>query len=294
MLVSGGIPCREPFPVGFAANYGFSSGDARGEAPCIRKLKVSPFPPGRALCERGSGGWGRQRQLTAGAAGDKEGKPPLRTPQRHGQPATSRASPPPGEWFALAPGAAWVQPRGCKGRSPLHKKTKSLPLPHRGRGRGDRGQNQKPKAGTAGDKEGKPPLRTPQRHGQPATSRASPPPGEWFVLAPGAAWVQPRGCKGRSPLHKITLGSPFPPGRGVGGWGRQRKLTAGSAGDQSGKLPASDTATAGRAGNEKTPPSPPKIPVSLLTGIPPSCIITMRKAGVWLGSRRLTQDLNNL
>ena len=76
VLVPGGIPCREPLPVGFAANYGFSSGDARGEAPCIRKLKVSPFPPGRALCERGSGGWGRQRQLTAGAVGDKEGKPP--------------------------------------------------------------------------------------------------------------------------------------------------------------------------------------------------------------------------
>ena len=71
VLVPGGIPCREPLPVGFAANYGFSSGDARGEAPCIRKLKVSPFPPGRGL-----GGWGRQRQLTAGAAGDKEGKPP--------------------------------------------------------------------------------------------------------------------------------------------------------------------------------------------------------------------------
>ena len=134
VLVPGGIPCREPLPVGFAANYGFSPGNARGEAPCIRKLKVSPFPPGRGL-----GGWG---------------------------------------------------------------------------------QNQKPKAGTAGDKEGKPPLRTPQRQGQPATSRASPPPGEWFALAPGAAWVQPRGCKGRSPLHKITLGSPFPPGRGVGGWGQ--------------------------------------------------------------------------
>ena len=35
-----------------------------------------------------------------------------------------------------------IQPRGCKGRSPLHKKTISLPLPRRGRGRGDRGQNQ--------------------------------------------------------------------------------------------------------------------------------------------------------
>ena len=29
-----------------------------------------------------------------------------------------------------------AQARGCKGRSPLHKKTKNLPLPHRGRGAG--------------------------------------------------------------------------------------------------------------------------------------------------------------
>ena len=34
-------------------------GDARGEAPCIRKLKISPFPLGRALCERGQGDGGR-------------------------------------------------------------------------------------------------------------------------------------------------------------------------------------------------------------------------------------------
>ena len=31
----------------------------------------------------------------------------------------------------------------CKGRSPLHKKTKNLPLPRRGRGSGGWGQNQK-------------------------------------------------------------------------------------------------------------------------------------------------------
>ncbi len=71
-------------------------------------------------------------------------------------------------------GELWVQLRGCKGRSPLHKKTKSLPFPP-GRGLGGWGQQSKLKAGAAGDKEGKPPLRTPQRQGQPATSRASPP-----------------------------------------------------------------------------------------------------------------------
>ena len=69
--VHGGTTRREPIPVGFAANHGFSPGDARGKAPCIRKLKISPFPPGR-----GSGGWGQQSKLKAGLAGDKEGTPP--------------------------------------------------------------------------------------------------------------------------------------------------------------------------------------------------------------------------
>ena len=36
-------------------------------------------------------------------------------------------------------GEPWVQPRGCKGRSPLHKKTKNLPLPRRGRALCERG-----------------------------------------------------------------------------------------------------------------------------------------------------------
>ena len=61
--VHGGTTRREPIPVGFAANHGFSPGDARGEAPCIRIQKISPFPP-------------------------------LRIPERQGQPTTSRASPP--------------------------------------------------------------------------------------------------------------------------------------------------------------------------------------------------------
>ena len=51
----------------------------------------------------------------------------------------------------------------------------------------------------AGDQPGKPPL------------------GEWFAPAPSAAWAQPRGCKGRSPLHEITINLPFPIGEGAGG-----------------------------------------------------------------------------
>ena len=55
-------------------------------------------------------------------------------------------------------------PRGCKGRSPLHKKTKKLPLPLRGRG-----QKSKLKAGAAGNKEGKPPRQIPGWLGEPTT-----------------------------------------------------------------------------------------------------------------------------
>ena len=58
--------------------------------------------------------------------------------------------------FPVPPG---FSPRGCKGRSPLHKKTKNLPLPRRGRGQGGCGRQSKLKAGQAGDKEGKPPRR---------------------------------------------------------------------------------------------------------------------------------------
>ena len=44
-------------------------------------------------------------------------------------------------------GEPWVQPRGCKGRSPLHKKTKKSPPSHREGGQGGWGQESKPKAG---------------------------------------------------------------------------------------------------------------------------------------------------
>ncbi len=172
---AGQVPRQRVIHAPAPVPHGFSPGDARGEAPCIRKLKISPFPPGR-----GSGGWGQQSKLKAGAAGDKQGKPPLRIPERQGQPTTSRASPPPARDTRPCSGAARVQPRGCKGRSPLHKKTKNLPLPRRGRalcerGSGGWGQQSKLQAGAAGNRKGKPPLRIPERQGQPATSRASPP-----------------------------------------------------------------------------------------------------------------------
>ncbi len=53
------------------------------------------------------------------------------------------------------------------------------------------------------------------------------------------ARVQPRGCKGRSPLHKITLSLPLPAGKGAGGMGagKQAKVKR-QAGNKEGKPPA--------------------------------------------------------
>ena len=108
VLVPGGIPCREPLPVGFAANYGFSHGNARGEAPCIRKLKVSPFPPGRGLGGLGATkttngrGSGRQRRqappadtTAARSTGDQPGKPPASDTATAGRAGNEKTPPHP-------------------------------------------------------------------------------------------------------------------------------------------------------------------------------------------------------
>ena len=116
---------------------------------------------------------------------------------------------------------------GCRGRSPQQNNLRVSPFPL-GRGRGDGGRKEREGsvgrqqrrqalpfgtavAGRAGNQPGKPPRR-----------------GTCTAGTTSAARVQPRGCKGRSPLHKITLISPFPLGRalcerGSGGWGQKRK-----------------------------------------------------------------------
>ena len=97
-----------------------------------------------------------------------------------------------------------AQPRGCKGRSPLHKKTKNPPFPGGEGGRGDGGN----KARSASEAENS--FKSPPAH--PCSLRALAPQAQPMPLP-----AQPRGCKGRSPLHKQTKNSPFPGGEG--GWG---------------------------------------------------------------------------
>ena len=74
----------------FQCRPGSAPGDARGEAPCIRKPKSPPSPSGK-----GGGGLsfpfgegGQKSKLKAGAAGNKEGKPPRQIPGWLGEPTT--------------------------------------------------------------------------------------------------------------------------------------------------------------------------------------------------------------
>ena len=89
LSLAAGTAHRESLPIGFAANHGFSPGDARGEAPCMKKPWSPPAPPGKGVGGIGGRkvnqrqGWQARRKAsppagagTAGAAGGKEGKPP--------------------------------------------------------------------------------------------------------------------------------------------------------------------------------------------------------------------------
>ena len=131
--------------------------------------------------------------------------------------------------------------RGAGGASPRQNKVKSLPLPRRGRGLGGWGQKDKLKAGSDGNHPPAAPLRGQRRQSQPATPGTSP---LGALLSKGkarAARVQPRGCKGRSPLHEITLILPLPAGKGDGGMGEKRQTNG----------------MVGRRGERQTPPWAP-------------------------------------
>ena len=108
-------------------------------------------------------------------------------------------------------------PRGCKGRSPLHKKAKNLPLPA-GKGGGGMGAESKLKAAGGSGKENTRPRRVPQRQVEPPTPETSPPLGAWFAslfqCRPGSA---PGDARGEAPCIRKLKISPFPVGEG--GWG---------------------------------------------------------------------------
>ena len=167
-----------------------------------------------------------------------------------GEPRISAA----GTYMASFVSAASGLMPGCRGRSPRRNKVKISPFPL-GRGAGGWGKENKLKAGLTGGKEGKPPcgcrisrgdrrqrrqapLLVPGRQGQQATNRASPPPpGTWTAATVSAASGLTPGCRGRSPRRNKVKISPFPPGRGSGGWGKESKLKAGLTGGKEGTPP---------------------------------------------------------
>ena len=99
---------KEPAPSGHRLRSaslcrpGSALGDARGEAPCIRKQKISPFPGGEERSASAGGGMGAAKQAK-GTVGRQQTR---QVPRR------ARGSPP-------FPCAARVQPSGMQGAKPL-------------------------------------------------------------------------------------------------------------------------------------------------------------------------------
>ena len=175
---------------------------ARGFAPCIpggcthgsprKRQEAVPYEQRRQPRRGGTGGDGtirrkRRRRLRwssppgQGEQVPQRGKPPAprRVPERHPSPSRKGQSPSPGNTAAGSVSAARVQPRGCKGRSPLHKITLKSPPSRREGGRGDGGKNKAKVKGRRATKKARPPLgtRTAGRASAAKGQAPLPPPG---------------------------------------------------------------------------------------------------------------------
>ena len=73
--VHGGTTRREPIPVGFAANHGFSPRGCKGRSPLHKKTKNLPLPAGK-----GGGGMGATKQAKGGVGRANQHRPKERTP----------------------------------------------------------------------------------------------------------------------------------------------------------------------------------------------------------------------
>ena len=193
----------------------FNARGAGGGSSRRNKVKVSPFPPGRG----GRGDRGKKSIIWQEKQA-RQDTAPRREPQRQVEPVPR----------GFSPGDA-------RGGAPCMKITLvSPPFPPGRGGRGDRGkksiiwQEKQASQDTA-------PRREPQRQVEPVPRGFS----------PGDA-------RGGAPCMKITL---VPPSRwegGQGGWGQERKLKAGAAGDQNNRAPPQGTAAAGQAGDKEGKP----------------------------------------
>ena len=173
-----------PLGTGHPLLFPFSPGSARGckgRSPLHKNnLKSPPLPTGKSALRARAGGWGQNQSERRGRQAARKAAPSQGSANARRAGETG-ASPPLGTCLAGVISAAWVQARGCKGRSPLHKKTKNLPLPRRGRGSGGWGAESNRKAGLAGEKE------------------STPPQGTCTADSVSAASGLMQGCRGRSP-----------------------------------------------------------------------------------------------
>ena len=132
-----------------------------------------------------------------------------------------------GARMAEAVSAANGLMQGCRGRSPRRNKLKISPFPGGEGGWGDGGRKSSYRQGRQATKTTAPPHKATRRQGRQAANKASPPPARDMRPCSSAARVQPRGCKGRSPLHKKTKNLPLPAGKGAGGMGARKKAKGG-------------------------------------------------------------------
>ena len=98
----------------------FSRGDARGEAPCIRKQKISPFPGGE-------GGMGAENQAKGGVGGrQRKQAPPSGTTVAGIASAARGQAPPQGNAAAKSAGTA----RGTLSPPPLQEPSSVTTAPY--------------------------------------------------------------------------------------------------------------------------------------------------------------------
>ena len=190
----------------------------KGRSPLHKKTKNLPLPHGgRALCERGSGGWGKEIHDVAGSAGDQNRRAPHRGQRRQVYPATPGQAPRLAQDCAPAPAPPGFRRRGAGGGSPRRNKPKISPFPtgeerSASAGRGDRGKKfmmrqVQPATKTAvppiGDSDGKV-IR--QRRGKPPARRRIAPP------VPAPLRFSPGDARGEAPCVRKLKISPFPMG----------------------------------------------------------------------------------
>ena len=140
----GFCPRRGTYTAGSARAASGSARGCKGRSPLHEITLILPFPPGRALCERGRGmGLQKQTKGRVGRRQTRQATPSGTGSTCPGERTISNAEvplpgPPPPWLPALLPIDKQnslvvqvplpAQARGCKGRSPLHKK-KNPPFP---------------------------------------------------------------------------------------------------------------------------------------------------------------------